>query len=91
MNLEGTFAKNFSLSDEEGQLHSLSDYKGKYVVLYFYPKDNTPGCSKQACSFRNLLPMISSLDAVVLGVSKDGQKSHKDFIKKFSTFFFFVM
>ena len=83
MNLESSLAKCFSLPDENGKIHSLKDYKDKYVILYFYPKDNTPGCTKQACSFRDLLPKISAFNAIVLGVSKDGQKSHQNFINKF--------
>ena len=63
---------------------SLRDFRGKQVVLYFYPQDDTPGCTKEACSFRDNLPKLSKLDAVVLGVSKDSLESHRKFIDKYS-------
>ena len=80
----GTKAPDFTLPDQNGELHSLSDYQGKKVILYFYPKDNTPGCSKQACGFGELYPQISEKGAVVLGVSKDSVASHKKFEQKFA-------
>ncbi len=80
----GIKAPDFSLPDENGVNHKLSDYLGKRVVLYFYPKDNTPGCTAQACGFSDLYPQISEKDAVVLGVSKDSIKSHKNFKEKFN-------
>ena len=80
----GIKAPDFSLPDENGVNHKLSDYLGKRVILYFYPKDNTPGCTAQACGFSDLYPQISEKDAVVLGVSKDSIKSHKNFKEKFN-------
>ena len=79
----GIKAPEFSLPDQNGQMHSLKDYKGKKVVLYFYPKDMTSGCSKQACCFAELYPQFREKDAVILGVSKDSVSSHKKFEEKF--------
>ena len=79
----GTKAPEFSLPDQNGNVHKLSDYRGKKVILYFYPKDNTSGCSAQACSFRDLYPQITEKGAVVLGVSKDSVASHKKFEENF--------
>ena len=79
----GTKAPAFSLPDQNGTVHTLEDYKGKKVVLYFYPKDNTPGCTKQACGFAELYPQFTEKGAVVLGVSKDSVTSHKKFEEKF--------
>jgi peroxiredoxin Q/BCP len=81
---EGTKAPDFSLPDQDGKIHSLSDYKGSGVILYFYPRDNTPGCTKQACGFGERLPQIREKGAVVLGVSKDSVASHKKFEEKYS-------
>lgn len=75
----GTIAPDFELPDQNGDLHRLSDYRGKKVVLYFYPRDNTAGCTKQACGFTELLPQFTEKGAVVLGVSKDSVASHKRF------------
>ena len=75
----GTKAVDFTLQDQNGKEPSLSDYKGKKVVLYFYPKDMTSGCTSQACNFRDLYPQFVEKGAVVLGVSKDSVKSHKKF------------
>ena len=75
----GTKAPDFELQDQNGDLHKLSDYLGKKVVLYFYPKDNTAGCTKQACGFTELYPQFIEKNAVVIGVSKDSVKSHKKF------------
>lgn len=80
----GTKAPDFSLPDQNGELHTLSEYAGKKLVLYFYPKDNTPGCTKQACGFGELLPLFSEKGAVVVGVSKDSAASHKKFEAKFN-------
>ncbi|HEY7713033.1 MAG TPA: peroxiredoxin [Candidatus Binatia bacterium] len=77
--LEGKKAPTFSLEGSDGKKHSLEDYQGKTVVIYFYPKDNTPGCTKEACSFRDLTPKLKKSDVVVLGVSKDSIESHKKF------------
>ena len=78
----GTKAPDFELPDQNGQIHRLSDYRGKKVILYFYPKDNTPGCTKQACGFSERLPLFLEKGAVVLGVSKDSVESHKRFEEK---------
>lgn len=75
----GTKAPEFELQDQNGDLHKLSDYLGKKVILYFYPKDNTPGCTKQACGFSEMYPQFIEKNAVVIGVSKDSVKSHKKF------------
>ena len=80
---EGTIAPEFSLPDQNGTRRSLSDYRGHKVILYFYPKDMTPGCSKQACGFAELYPQFREKDAVVLGVSKDSVASHKKFEEKY--------
>lgn len=79
----GTVAPDFTLPDQNGEMHSLSDYRGQKVVLYFYPRDNTPGCTKQACSFGDLYPQFREKGAIVLGVSKDSVASHKKFEEKF--------
>lgn len=79
----GTKAPEFSLPDQNGQMHSLSDYKGKKVILYFYPKDNTSGCTKQACGFAERYPQFQEKGAVVLGISKDSVASHKKFEEKY--------
>lgn len=78
----GTKALDFTLPDQNGENHSLSDYRGKKVILYFYPKDNTSGCTKQACGYSALLPQIEEKGAVVLGISKDSVASHKRFEEK---------
>ena len=75
--LEGKKAPAFSLEGSDGKKHSLADYKGKTVVLYFYPKDNTPGCTKEACGFRDLNASLKKSERVVFGVSKDSIESHK--------------
>ena len=79
----GTQAPDFTLPDQNGQLHSLSDFRGQKVILYFYPKDNTAGCTKQACAFGELYPQFREKGAVVLGVSKDSFASHKRFEEKY--------
>ena len=79
----GTQAPGFTLPDQNGKMHSLSDYRGQKVVLYFYPRDNTPGCTKQACAFGELYPQFREKGAVVLGVSKDSVASHKKFEEKY--------
>ncbi|AHC16570.1 thioredoxin-dependent thiol peroxidase [Salinispira pacifica] len=80
----GSKAPDFSAVNQNGETVSLSDFAGKKVVLYFYPKDNTPGCTKEACSLRDNHSEIQKRGAVVLGVSRDGEKSHSNFIEKFS-------
>ena len=83
----GTKAPEFTLPDQNGEMHSLSDYKGKKVILYFYPKDNTSGCTKQACGFSERYPQFLEKGAVVLGVSKDTVASHKKFEEKYGLAF----
>ena len=78
----GTKAPDFELPDQNGDMHKLSDYRGKKVILYFYPKDNTSGCTKQACGYSDRLPQFTEKGAVVLGVSKDTVESHKRFEEK---------
>ena len=80
---EGTKAPDFTLPDQNGKEHSLKEYKGQKVILYFYPKDNTSGCTKQACSFGELMPQFKEKGAVILGVSKDPVASHKKFEEKY--------
>ena len=82
--LEGRNAPAFTLEGSDGKKHSLKDYAGKKVVIYFYPKDNTPGCTKESCGFRDLNAQLIDLNAVVLGVSKDSLASHDRFIEKFN-------
>ena len=79
----GTKAPDFELPDQNGAVHSLSQYKGTKVILYFYPKDMTSGCTKQACGFAELYPQFREKGAVVLGVSKDSVASHKKFEEKY--------
>lgn len=79
----GTKAPSFSLPDQNGRLHTLEEYQGKKIILYFYPKDSTPGCTKQACGFAERYPQFLEKGAVVLGVSKDSVKSHKNFETKY--------
>ncbi|MCX6726941.1 MAG: peroxiredoxin [Candidatus Shapirobacteria bacterium] len=77
-------ANNFELPDQNGKTHKLVDYLGKWVVLYFYPKDDTPGCTKEACSLRDNFRQIEKLGAVILGVSKDSVASHQKFAEKYN-------
>lgn len=83
----GSPAPNFRLQDQDGAWHTLEQYRGKWVVLYFYPKDNTPGCTKQACSFRDNSSKFAALNTQVLGVSTDSVESHVKFAEKFSLSF----
>lgn len=78
----GTKAPEFALYDQDGHLHTLNNYLGRKVILYFYPKDQTAGCIKEACSFRDRYPQFTEKGAVILGVSKDSVKSHKNFEEK---------
>jgi peroxiredoxin Q/BCP len=80
----GTHVQNFSLKDAYGKIHQLSDYLGKKVVIYFYPKDDTPGCTAQACAFRDAYDDFKKAEVVVIGISKDDSKSHKKFIEKYN-------
>jgi len=84
MSLSGEKAPDFDLEGSDGKRHSLADYSGKRIVIYFYPKDNTPGCTKEACGFRDLKTQFDGLDTVLLGISKDSLKSHDKFIRDFS-------
>ena len=77
-------APDFTLSDANGISHTLSDYQGQFVILYFYPKDNTPGCTKEACSFRDSFSEIRAQNATILGVSWDSSKNHVSFTEKYS-------
>ncbi|AXA37105.1 MAG: thioredoxin-dependent thiol peroxidase [Candidatus Sumerlaea chitinivorans] len=81
---EGAIAPDFTLLASNGKNVSLSDFRGKWVVLYFYPKDDTSGCTREACSFRDNIKKLESLGAVVIGVSPDDLKSHDRFINKYS-------
>lgn len=79
-----TEAPNFTLKDQTGQIHSLADYRGKWVLLYFYPKDDTPGCTKEACMLRDHSETYTKNDIVILGVSNDSELSHQKFITKYN-------
>lgn len=81
---EGLPAPDFELTDQDGQLHSIEDYRGQWVVLYFYPKDDTPGCTTEACEFRDNIFAFKSLDCQILGISLDDEDSHKEFAEKYS-------
>lgn len=80
----GTKAPNFNLPNAKGEMVSLADLQGNWVVLYFYPKDDTPGCTKEACSFRDDMHKLEKLNAKVIGVSVDDGESHADFAQKYS-------
>ena len=80
----GTKAPDFELPDQNGKMHTLKEYRGKKVVLYFYPKDNTAGCTKQACGFGELYPHFEEKGAAVIGISKDSVASHKKFEAKYN-------
>ena len=79
----GTKAPDFSLPDQNGVVHTLKEYAGKKIILYFYPKDNTPGCTKQACGFSERQPQFKEKSAIVIGISKDSVASHKRFEEKY--------
>ena len=79
----GTKAPDFTLPDQNGELRSLNDFAGQKVVLYFYSKDNTSGCTKQACGFGELYPQFTEKGAVVIGISKDSAESHRKFAEKY--------
>ena len=80
---QGQKAPEFSLPDQDGKMHTLSAYAGKWVILYFYPKDDTPGCTKEACTIRDAWPKFKKLGIQVFGVSIDSQKSHAKFVDKY--------
>jgi peroxiredoxin Q/BCP len=79
---EGMIAPDFELMDQEGKLHKLGDYRGKEIVLYFYPKDDTPGCTVEACNFRDNFEVFKSAGVEILGISPDSMKSHAKFQQK---------
>ncbi len=79
---KGSIAPEFQLPDKDSKVHSLSDFLGKWVVLYFYPEDDTSGCTTEACGFRDNLPKLGELKTAVLGISKDSVDSHKRFAEK---------
>ena len=81
---QGLKAPEFTLLDQYGKKHSLSDYLGKWIILYFYPKDMTPGCTVEACNFRDEFSEFRKLDITILGISKDGVNEHKKFSKKYN-------
>lgn len=83
----GIKAPNFELPDQNGTIHTLEEYRGKKVILYFYPKDNTPGCTKQACGFSERYPQFMEKGTVVLGVSRDTVASHKKFEERYGLVF----
>lgn len=76
-------APDFSLADQHGERHALADASGRHLVLYFYPKDDTSGCTKEACAFRDLMPRFESVDAEIWGVSPDDEASHASFAEKY--------
>jgi len=75
---------NFTLLDQDEKTHSLKDYLGKWVIIYFYPRDDTPGCTTEACTLKDNFPKFEKLNAVVLGISADSTKSHKKFAQKYN-------
>ena len=80
---EGKIAPDFKTVDQDGKIQKLSDYKSQWVLIYFYPKDDTPGCTKEACAIRDMMPDFKKLKLKVFGVSKDDVKSHKKFAEKY--------
>ncbi len=80
----GMDAPGFTLNDADGKGHALSDYRGSHIVLYFYPRDNTPGCTKEACNLRDNFDLLKKKGIVILGVSYDGEKSHRKFRDKYN-------
>ena len=80
---EGSAAPDFALQDQDGQIHRLGDYAGRWLVLYFYPRDDTPGCTREACRFRDDIGILGEQGAAVVGVSVDSARSHADFSRKY--------
>ena len=76
-------AKDFNLQDQNGEFHKLSDYKGKWLLVYFYPKDDTPGCTKEACNFRDGISQFTKRGVTIVGISKDSVESHEKFADKY--------
>lgn len=85
--VEGQKAPEFNLPDQDGKMHSLAEHRGEWVLLYFYPKDDTPGCIKQACGIRDSLPDFGKLSCTVYGISADSVKSHRAFADKYGLLF----
>jgi thioredoxin-dependent peroxiredoxin len=83
----GHKAPEFSLPDQDGVMHSLSQYTGNWVLMYFYPKDDTAGCTKEACAIRDSLPHFNNLKATIIGISTDDVQSHKKFAEKYGLAF----
>jgi peroxiredoxin Q/BCP len=81
---EGDAAPDFSLQDQGGKIHTLTDYRGQWLVLYFYPKDDTPGCTTEACEFRDNIFAFKRLNSQIVGISLDDESSHKEFAEKYS-------
>jgi peroxiredoxin Q/BCP len=81
--VEGSIAPDFDLQDQNNQSHRLSDYAGRWLVLYFYPKDDTPGCTREACGFRDDIGVLGNLNAAVIGISVDNTRSHAEFARKY--------
>jgi len=77
-------AKDFNLQDQNGEYHKLADYRGKWLLIYFYPKDDTPGCTKEACNFRDAINEFAKREVTIVGISKDSIDSHKKFADKYS-------
>jgi peroxiredoxin Q/BCP len=81
--VEGSIAPDFALLDQNGKTHRLGDYAGRWLVLYFYPRDDTPGCTREACRFRDDIGVLGDLNAAVVGVSVDDARAHADFARKY--------
>ena len=81
--MEGSDAPSFNLQDQNGEWHTLGDYQGRWLAIYFYPKDDTPGCTKEACNFRDNIYAFKAIDAAVVGISVDDVESHKKFSDKY--------
>lgn len=86
----GTLAPDFELPDQNGNIRTLKEFRGKKVILYFYPKDNTAGCTKQACGFAELYPQFTEKGATIIGISKDSVASHKKFKEKYNLNFILI-
>lgn len=86
----GTLAPDFELPDQNGNIRTLKEFRGKKVILYFYPKDNTAGCTKQACGFAQLNPQFTEKGATIIGISKDSVASHKKFEEKYNLNFILI-
>lgn len=86
----GTLAPDFELPDQNGNIRTLKEFRGKKVILYFYPKDNTAGCTKQACGFAELYPQFNEKGATIIGISKDSVASHKKFKEKYNLNFILI-